>query len=439
MRILLVAPHADSLAVTPAWLRIPQMSLLILEALSGNGHQVVTVEDQWDPGLLTEKWDLVGISVMTATAPRAYALAKRFRERGAQVILGGIHASVLPEEAGRHADAVLVGEAEALWDRILEDAEHRRLEPVYYNLKPEKIPVPLVNYKNGRESRAPTLSPVISSRGCPHRCDFCSVPRIYGNRLRNLPVEQVVEQVKRSPGGYVAFLDDNLGAGREYALELFTALKDLQRKIIGQVSVKFILDQELFQLAVAAGLKGIFVGFESIEKESLERFRKSVALEEAGLAVRKCRAAGVILNGSFIFGLDEHDATIFGRTLDFIMEHKIPSVTTYVLTPYPGTPLFDRLSAEGRLLHRNWAFYDHFTPVYQPARMTIKELIEGYLKFRASLYSFTGIARRLLPWVAVNPYAYYHLNASLRRTTPWLREHYQGYFSWLKDYHPEIC
>ncbi len=438
MRILLIAPRSYFPEVTPGWLHIPQMSLLILEALSGNEHQVVIVEEDKAPLPLAEKWDLVGITVMTATAPRAYALAKTFRERGAQVILGGIHASVLPEEASQHADAVLVGEAEAIWPRILEEVEHNSLQRLYSNPNPEVLHIPLVNYKHEKKSRIPTACPVIASRGCPNGCEFCSVPRLYGNRVRKVPVGQVLAQVMRHNGDYVGFLDDNLTASREYALELFAALRNLKVKILAQVPVRFILDDDLFNMAVAAGLKGIFVGFETIEEKSLQRFRKSVAVEAYGTAIRKCRDAGVMLHSSFIFGLDEHDPSIFGRTLDFILKHKIPSVSANVLTPYPGTPLFDRVVAEGRLLHRNWAFYDHMTPVFRPARMTLEELAGGYMKFRQSLFSIRGIAHRLFAGISVNTYAYLHLNAAFRRTTLSLKEHYKNYFNWLEKSCPAI-
>jgi radical SAM superfamily enzyme YgiQ (UPF0313 family) len=408
------------------------MSLLILEALSGNGHRVTIVEEEWDPLPLGEKWDLVGITTMTATAPRAYELAKIFRERGARVILGGIHPSVLPEEASQHADAVLVGEAEGIWGRVLEDAARGRLQPFYVNLKPETLHVPLVNY-NSNGSTGPMAAPVIAGRGCPFGCEFCSVPRIYGTLLRKVPVDWIVEQVRRSRSDYLAFLDDNLAADREHSQDLFTVLKDLQAKFIAQVPVRFILDDELFHLAVEAGLKGVFVGFETIEEKSLAHLRKSVPLEKYALAIKKCRDAGVMLFGSFIFGLDEQDSTIFKRTLDFIMKHQIPTVGAHVLTPYPGTALFDRLAAEGRLLHRNWAFYDHGTPVFIPARMTVEELVQGYLKFRKSLFGLKGTAYRLFAGISVNPLVYLHFNAASRRITSRLKDHYKNYFNWLQS------
>jgi radical SAM superfamily enzyme YgiQ (UPF0313 family) len=438
MRILLVAPSLEYPVVTPGWdlrpgwLGIPQMSLLILQALSGDEHEVVIAEEEREPVPLTEPWDLVGITVMTATAPRAYKLSEWFRKRGAKVILGGIHASVRPEEASRYADAVLIGEAEPLWEKILADAAGDRLQPIYHNVKQETLQLPLVRYRNGKKSRFPALAPVVASRGCPNQCDFCSIPRIYGHKVRKVPVDQVLEQVKRARGDYVAFLDDNLTASRGYALELFEALRNLKIKFITQVPLKFILDDELFHLGVAAGLKGVLVGFESIEEASLKRYKKAVALDEAARAIKKCRTAGVFLHGSFIFGMDEHDKTVFPHTLNFIMENKIPSISAYILTPYPTTPIFDRFLQEGRLLHQQWAFYDHITPVFLPARMTMQELAEGYMKFRKSVFSLMGIAHRFPAGISVNPYAYIHLNAAFRRTTFELKKHYQNYFKWLE-------
>ena len=433
MRILLVAPRSEYPEAIPGWILIPQLSLLILEALSGNGHQVVTVEEDSASIPRDGKWDLVGITVMTATASRAYALAREFREQGAKVILGGIHPSVLPEEAGQHADAVLVGEAEGLWPAILEDAAQDALKPTYYNHLPEAIQVPLVDYKEDKKKALmPTASPVISGRGCPNGCEFCSVSRIYGSRVRKVPVEQVLEQVKRSRSYYVAFLDDNLTADRDYALALFEGLRRLKVNFIGQATVRFLLDDILFRAAVAAGLKGIFVGFETIEEEGRQRLKKLVSLDAYREAIRKCRAARVFLHGSFIFGLDEHDKTIFSRTLDFIMQNKLTSVGAYVLTPYPGTPLFDRMVAEGRLLHQNWAFYDHGTPVFVPERMTLEELAEGYVKFRESVFSLWGIPRRCPPGLSA-AYVALQVNAALRRVTSRFRDHYKNYFNWLQQ------
>jgi radical SAM superfamily enzyme YgiQ (UPF0313 family) len=433
MRILLIAPSYVFPDSIPGWLLAPQMSLLILEALSGDKHRVRIVEEELEPVPVDESWDLVGITAMTATAPRAYSLADDFRARGSLVVLGGVHVSVMPEEASLHADAVVVGESEAVWAKVLEDAETGRLERIYRNSSPDEIHVPLVRYGERKKGIfSPNVAPAVASRGCPNACEFCSVPGIYGHRVRRLPVGQVVEQVRRSRSVHFAFLDDNLAANREFAMELFAALKPLGKKWIAQIPVRAILDDEFFHTAAVSGLRGIFSGFETIDEKARRRYTKSVSVGDYARAVRNCRDSGVFLNASFIFGMDEHDISIFDETLDFIMANKVPSISGYILTPYPGTPLFDRISQEGRLLHRNWTYYDHLTPVIRPARMSTGELAEGYVRFRESLFSVKSIVHRFSAQLRVNPYAYLGLNLAYRHTTSVLRQHYKRYFNWLE-------
>jgi radical SAM superfamily enzyme YgiQ (UPF0313 family) len=263
------------------------------------------------------------------------------------------------------------------------------------------------------------------------------VPGVYGHRARRLPVGQVVEQVRRGRNGYVAFLDDNLAANREFAMELFAALKPLRKKWIAQLPVRAMLDDEFFHAAAVSGLRGIFSGFETIDEKACRRYSKSVSIEDCARAVRNCRDAGVFLHASFIFGMDEHDRSIFDHTLDFIMTNKVPSISAYLLTPYPGTPLFDRISQKGRLLHRNWTYYDHLTPVIRPAHMSPEELAEGYARFRESLFSVKGIIHRFSAQLRVNPYAYLGLNIAFRSTTSVLRQHYKTYFNWLEKNPPQ--
>jgi radical SAM superfamily enzyme YgiQ (UPF0313 family) len=436
MRILLIAPGSGY--SIPGWIRIPQLSLIILKTLSGNGHQVTMVEEDLDRVPWEEKWDLVGITATTAAAFRAYALAGEFRKRGAKVILGGIHPSVLPEEAAQHADAVMVGEAEGFWQIIIEDAARNALKPIYRNYLPETMELPLVDYKKNKDWRIPALVPVIATRGCPHRCEFCSVPRIYGSRVRKVPVQQVLEQVRRSEGQYIGFLDDNLTADRDYALELFEGLSPLNIKFLAQVTVKFLLDDVLFQAALAAGLTGVFVGFETLEENEHKRLKKSVSPAACGEAIRKCRAAGVMLHGSFIFGMDDHDKSVFDQTLDFIMEHQIFSVSGHILTPFPGTPLFDRLAAEGRVLHQNWSYYDNSTPVFLPKRLTLEELTRGFMQFHESVFKLWGILRRFPGGFAVNPYVFLQMNAAKRRTSLKLKDYYKKYFRYLATACPDV-
>lgn len=440
MRILLISPRSGFPDSIPGWLLAPQMTLLILEALSGDKHLIRIVLEELEPVPFDESWDLVGITAMTATAPRAYSLADSFRARGTRVVLGGVHVSVMPEEALKHADTVVVGEAESVWAKVLEDAEADRLESIYSNSTPDEIHVPLVRYGERKKGIfSPDVSPAVASRGCPNACEFCSVPGLYGHRVRRLPVGRVVEQVRRSRNAHVAFLDDNLAANREFAMELFAALKPLRKKLIAQIPVRAILDDQFFHAAADSGLMGIFSGFETVDAKACRRYAKSVSIEDYARAVRNCRDAGVFLHVSLIFGMDDHDRSIFDRTLDFVMTNKVPSVSAYLLTPYPGTPLFERMSQEGRLLHRNWTYYDHLTPVIQPARMSPEELAEGYVRFRESLFSVKGILHRFSGQLRVNPWVYLGLNVAFKHTTKVLTKHYRRYFEWLERNRPHTC
>ncbi len=440
MRILLIAPRSDFPDTTPGWLRVPQMTLLILEALTPAPHHVTLVEEEADPIPWDEAWDLVGITVMTATAPHSYLLAGKFRERGSRVVLGGIHATIMPEEASLHADAVVVGEAEGVWERVLDDACKGALQPIYRNMTPDIGKVPLVRYPDPeRRSRLiPSVAPVVSTRGCANGCEFCSVPEIYGRRPRRLPVERVIAQIGRSGTDYLNFLDDNLVADRRWALELFSRMRPFRRKWIASFPLRCVLDDEIWSAARAAGLKGIFAGVETIEEKSMARFSKVVPIGDTIKAIRRCRESGVMLNASFIFGLDEHDATIFDRTREFIMEHKVASISACILTPHPGTAVYRRMLAGNRLLHRNWSYYDHITPVFRPASMSAAELAERYMQFRKEVFGLESICRRLLPHVAVAPRIYVGLNMAFRRTTTLLEEHYRRYFRWLEEETPSV-
>jgi radical SAM superfamily enzyme YgiQ (UPF0313 family) len=432
MKILLLSPRSEFPDVTPGWLRIEQMSLLILEALSDLGHQVRSVEEEVEPVPFDEDWDLVGITAMTATAHRAYDLARRFRKTGAKLVLGGIHPSVLPNEAAEHADAVVVGEAEGVWEKIIEDARHDQLHRIYSNQFPDIQKIPIVRYKNSNQKFPPVFHPVVASRGCPQDCEFCSVTQMYGRRFRRLPVKRVIEQIRWRSSNNVMFLDDNLAANRSWALELFESLKPYKLKIITQVPTSFILDDELFDASISAGLSAVFVGIETIDEAARTHLKKAVSIDEYKKAILRCRKAGVFFHAAFIFGMDSHDTSIFNRTLDFIMEQNIPSVSAYVLTPYPGTALFKRLRKQNRLLHQNWSYYDHLTPVFRPQRMSFEELTEGYLRFRQQLYSLKGILFRFPAQVLIKPLAYIAMSLAFHRTTGLLKEHYKRYFDWLE-------
>ena len=436
MKILLICPKSNFPDVPSRWLRIPQLVLPILEALTPPEHEVVTVEEDYETLPLGEHWDVVGISAMTAVAPRAYELASFFRRRGSKVVLGGIHPSVLPNEAARYADTVVVGEAEGIWPKVLHDAEHDCLDPFYHNVQPDiaASPLPIRRRRRSLFSLVPNFIPVMASRGCPHDCEFCCVHQVYGRKQRHIPVESIVEDIRRSGARRAMFLDDNIGGVRSYAMKLFAALRPLKLHWSGQASVRFMLDDELFDAAVRSGLEALFVGIESIEPEARSKMRKSPAsIRSDEEAIRRCREAGVIFHASLIFGLDEQTPQVFERTIEFLMRNAVPTLTPNILTPYPGTRLFDRLRREGRLLHTNWSYYDHHTVCFQPKDMAPEELAEKYLEFGSRFFSYSSVLRRAHAQWCVAPIVYLCMNRILHKSIKLERNYVRDYFRWLRS------
>jgi len=436
MRILLLAPRSNFPDVTPGWLRIPQLQLSILAALTPPEHEVLTVEEAYEYLPLDERWDVVGITTMTATAPRAYELAKLFRRNGTKVILGGIHSSVLPEEAAQFADAVVIGEAENIWQQVLYDIEHNNLKRFYRNWQPDisDSPIPVRKRRRRFLNIPPYVMPIMASRGCPHDCEFCCVHMVYGRRQRHIPIERIVEDITRSGAKRVMFLDDNIGGRRSYAMRLFDAIRPLKIRWCGQVSIRFILDDELFRSAVKSGAEGLFVGVETIEPEAMRKMRKSPdSVELYEKAIKRCHSAGIVFHASLIFGLDEQSPNVFEHTLDFLMKNRVPSISPNVLTPYPGTRLFERFLREKRLLHTNWAFYDHTTVAFQPKNMEPEELAEKYLDFRRKFFSISSIIRRGYAQLRAMPLVYLGMNFAYRKTTKLFEEHFRNYFRWLRS------
>ncbi len=434
MRILLVVPKSNFPDTTPRWLRVPQLTLPILEGLTPPEHEVLTVEEEFDPLPLDQHWDVVGITAMTAIAPRAYELALLFKQNGAKVILGGIHPSVLPDEAAQFADAVVVGEAEGIWQHVLYDVQRNSLRKIYRNSEPDitESPLPVRRKIRSILGMPSFVMPIMASRGCPYDCEFCCVHSVYGRRQRHIPIEHIVEDIRRSGARRVLFLDDNIGGVRSYTMQLINALKPLKVSWYGQAAARFILDDEMFDAAVRSGLKALFVGVESVEPEAREKMRKSVPSTHLyEKAIQRCRSVGVFFHASLIFGLDEDTPFVFERTLEFLVRNSVPSISACILTPYPGTPLFERLMRERRVLHTNWSYYDHTTVCYQPKNMEPEELAEKYLDFRNRFFSYSSIIQRSYAQLHVTPIVYLAANIAYRKTTKLMKEHFRNYFNWL--------
>lgn len=398
VKILLVSPCQDIARRTPAAIQIPEIALQVLAALTHERHDVRIVLEEFEDLDFSAEPDLVGLSLMTANAPRGYMIADHFRKKGARVVIGGMHPSVLPEEAQQHADAVVVGEGEPVWPDVVADAEAGRLKPLYKSDGPAdltRVPHPRRDLVRGK--RFMNLNPVMTTRGCPYNCEFCSVSSVYGRKIRSFPLDWVVEDVKLSGRKYHLILDDNVVGRPDYALELFKALKPLKIAWVGQSSMSLANREDLLRAAYDSGCRGLFFGLETVSEESMKRMKKCFRdLHDLADAVRRIQAGGIRFHASVVFGFDTDGPAIFDDTLDFLMKCRVHSATFNILTPYPGTAVYENLKREGRLLTEDWQHYDHSTVVFQPARMTPRELAEGQHRVRRAFYGLGSIARRLL-------------------------------------------
>ena len=350
--------------------------------------------------------DLIGISAITGSSARAYELADHFRRQGKCVILGGVHPTLLPDEAARHADSVVVGYAEDSWPELLHDFHSGSLQSRYRQQPGLKLggrPLPRRDLlPDGNFTVGHTLE---ATRGCIHKCNFCVVPSAWGRPLQH-PVPEVIQDVKNMGAKRLIFMDLNLIADKQYAKELFRALIPLKVTWGGLVTTEIAWDDELLDLAAKSGCKGLLIGFESLTPDALKECKKGFnLLKEYKEVIARVHDRKIAIMGTFVFGFDSDGIEGFANTVDFVMENKIELPRYAVLTPFPGTPLHQRLDKEGRLLHKDWSLYDGQHVVFQPSLMTPGELQRGIEWTWKKTYSYSGIARRLwggnLFWTAL--------------------------------------
>jgi len=342
--------------------------------------------------------DVVGITTITGTAPRAYAWAAHFRDRGIPVVLGGPHVTLLPEEATRHADAVVVGYAEESWPRLLRDLAGGRLQSRYDQGPGHSLAnMPLPRRDLLPRGRYLTVDTVEATRGCCHDCEFCVVPSAWGTRPFKKPVEEVVEDVRSLKSRRVVFLDLNLVADPEYAAALFEALIPLGISWFGLSTVLLALNRRLLDLCARSGCRGLLVGFESLSSGSVRSAGKGFNTPgKYREIIRRFHEKQISLMGCFVFGLDEDGPDVFARTAAFAVEEKIDLPRFAIATPFPGTPLHRRLDAEGRILTRDWSLYDGQHVVFQPKHMPVDALLRGTERAWKAAYGIRNIGRRLV-------------------------------------------
>ncbi len=398
MKILLVSPSVNPNEKYNKQMMMPQLALIILQGLTPKEHQVVAVDEEAEGIDLEHDCDLVGISFMTSNASRAYWLAREFKKRGKTVVLGGVHPTLLPDEALPYGDSVVIGEAEGVWAELLEDYKNGRLKKIYHNPRPDLSTYVPKDFGKIKPRRLFAMVPLMTSRGCPYHCDFCCVTDLFGKEIRHVPVANIVRDIKESGRKNFMFLDDNIIGQPSYAKELFAALKPLKISWVGQSSISLLVkDDELLKLAAESGCIGLFVGLESVKEVQMNSLRKSFSsLQGLESALKKMRKAGIFVHASMIFGFDEDTKEVFDDTVRFLIKNKVHTVSFNVLTPYPGTRTLQKMKEEGRLLTDDWKYYDHSTVVFQPKNMSPYELMAGKIRSRKKFYGAWSILSRLL-------------------------------------------
>lgn len=402
MRLLLIAPASGNWSQVGRsglfrgrTFRFSLLSLLTVAAATPEGNEVRIADEQIEGVPWDERWDLVGITCMTATAPRAYEIAERFRARGTPVVLGGMHPTFLPGEALLHADGVVCGDAEGVWGRVLEDAAAGRLSGIYRAAETsslEGLAPPPRNLLRGRGYA--TVQAVQATRGCPHGCSFCSVSAFHGRLQRRRPVGDVAAEVAALPGKFLVFVDDNLTADRGYARDLFQALKPLRKLWISQASLELTEDPVLVDLASDAGCIGLFVGLETFSGDNLESVEKGFhRAREYRERIALLHSRGIAVEAGVVFGFDGDDRGVFKETLHHLDQLEVDLAQVSVLTPMPGTRQFDIM--RDRIGDLDWSRYDYHHVVFRPCGMGAEELQAGHDWVTREFYSPGRMARRL--------------------------------------------
>lgn len=402
MKIQLLQPageiHRYRSGIFKRSLRYAPLTLATLAALVPEelDSEIVVQDEGVQPLDLDFEADLVGLSAITGTALRTYDIADELRSRGHTVVLGGVHPTLLPDEAAGHADAVVVGHAEDSWPELLRDFAKGELKPRYFTPTPRDLKVPVPRRDLLKQKRYITTNSIEATRGCPYRCEFCAVPAAWGGVYAHRPIADVVAELETFSGRHAVFIDLSPIEDVRYAKELYRAMIPLGIRWLGLATARIAEDDELLKLAAKSGCTGLLIGFEAVDQPTLDAVQKHFhhAAEYADV-VKKLHDHGIAIQGCFVFGFDDDDESVFERTVEFVDRVKIDLPRYAVMTPFPGTAAYHRLQKSGRLLHEDWSLYDVEHVVFQPARMSPERLQEGLQWAWDQSYSWGSIGRRV--------------------------------------------
>jgi radical SAM superfamily enzyme YgiQ (UPF0313 family) len=445
MKILLISPERERKKEETFLFRLSFLNLPYIAAVTPPGAEIKIVDEAFEKINFEERVDLVGITAQTPVVPRAYQIAEGFKKRGIPVVMGGVHASMLPEEALQHVDAVVIGEAEEVWPDLIEDLKRGQMRRIYVGsefVNSSNLPLPRRDLLN--EKFYVPLKLLETTRGCPHRCDFCGVSKFFGYRYRNRPIGQIERELKtlfqKGPAMHPALkkilslfskdlpyflkrrllyiIDSNVAGDKRFCLDLLSLLKEFDLLWYGHAPVSIAFDQKLLKGFAQSGCIAINVGFESFSTKNLNAMGKGFNHPSRyAEAVERIHDQGIGIMGTFIVGLDDDDPGVFQRIIDFCIVSKLDWALTFIMAPYPGTDSFLRLEKEGRIFCRDWEKYDSLNAVYQPLGMSAEELEKGMRQIWKGVFSTSSIYNRILkrPWI--HPLFYLAMNWQFHQLT----------------------
>jgi radical SAM superfamily enzyme YgiQ (UPF0313 family) len=374
----------------------PPLGLATLAGYLDADDEVTLQDEHVEQLALDDDPDLVVIQVYITSARRAYEIADHYRARGAYIALGGLHVTSLPVEAAQHADSIFLGPGEDTWPEFLKDFRAGSPAKVYRSAMRTLVGVPPIRRDLIKRHLYLVPNSIVVSRGCPHTCDFCYKEAFFkgGKSFYTLEVDKALAEIERLPGRHLYFLDDHLFGNPHFAGALFDGMKGMGRLWQAAGTVQSVLKSGLLEKAVVSGLRSLFVGFETLNSSNLREHDKYQNLNrDYSAAIRRLHGLGVMVNGSFVFGMDHDDETVFDRTVDWAISQGIETATFHILTPYPDTELYKRMETQGRITTYDWDLYDTRHVVYRPAMLTPDALEAGYWRAYRDFYRWGSIFR----------------------------------------------
>lgn len=415
MIIKLISPKMTLRPMDSEFKRLmaPSIALLVLAALTPEDIVVYIEDENVNDINYDDSPDLVGITVNIDTTYKAFDISKKYRDKGIPVILGGIYPSVEPEECLKNADSICIGEAEELWNEIINDVKNNTLKKMYYNdqpTNPENIPIPL--RKAVKESNYLYTNVISTSRGCPFKCDFCYNSCDFTHKnYRNRSIESIIKEIKGLKNNHIMFIDDNFIGNIEWTREFLHKIKPLKLKWNAAVSTNLYKYTELIDLMKETGCKSLFIGFETINKTSLNNANKHQNnVEQYKILIDELHSRNIMINASIVVGFDEDNTDVFKNTINWLIDNKIETMTAHILTPYPGTGIYKKLNEQERIFDNNLEHYNTSHVVFKPKNMTPDELYKGYLWMYEEFYSYKNIMKRMPQHIkSLMPYLLFNL------------------------------